>query len=68
MDAYDTTFAPDARVDLSDFGQPECGYADYRAWLLGLRDTMIEAQRIIGGLRLTLDGASARCRSEKAGL
>jgi len=62
MEAYDTTFAPDARVDLSDFGQPECSYADYRAWLLGLRVTMVEAQRITGGLRLTLDGARARTR------
>ena len=62
MEAYDTTFAPDARVDLSDFGQPECSYADYRAWLLGLRGTMVEAQRITGGLRLSLDGASARTR------
>ena len=62
MDAYDTTFAADARVDLSDFGQPECSYADYRAWLLGLRETMVEAQRITGGLRLELDGARARTR------
>ena len=29
--AYDTTFAPDARIDLSDFGQAECGYPEYRA-------------------------------------
>ncbi len=36
--------------------------ADYRAWLLGLRGTMVEAQRITGGLRLSLDGASARTR------
>lgn len=62
MEAYDTTFAPDARVDLSDFGQPECSYVEYRAWLLGLRGTMVEAQRITGGLRLSLDGASARTR------
>jgi len=62
MEAYDTTFASDARVDLSDFGRPECSYADYRAWLLGLRGTMVEAQRITGGLRLGLDGASARTR------
>lgn len=62
MDAYDTTFAADARVDLSDFGRPECSYADYRSWLLGLRGTMVSAQRITGGLRLTLDGPRARTR------
>ncbi|HJO25136.1 MAG: nuclear transport factor 2 family protein [Myxococcota bacterium] len=62
MEAYDTTFAADARVDLSDFGQPECSYLRYRAWLSGLRDTMVAAQRVIGGLRLTLEGPRARIR------
>ena len=62
MDAYDTTFAADARVDLSDFSQPECSYADYRAWLLGLKETMVAAQRITGGLRLDFEGARARTR------
>ena len=62
MTAYDTTFAADARVDLSDFGRAESGYPEYRAWLAGLSTTMVSAQRIIGGLRLELDGASARTR------
>ncbi len=60
--AYDTTFAHDARVDLSDFGQPESDYATYRAWLASLQDTMVEAQRITGGLRLHLDGTNATTR------
>ncbi len=62
MEAYDTTFASDARVDLSDFGQAECRYPEYRAWLLGLRETMVAAQRITGGLRLSLDGTRATTR------
>ena len=62
FEAYDTTFTPDARVDLSDFGQPECAYPAYRAWLAGLEGTMIAAQRITGGLRLTLDGDTATTR------
>ena len=62
FDAYDTTFAPDARVDLSDFGQAECGYPEYRAWLASLEGTMVEAQRITGGLRLSLEGARATTR------
>ena len=60
--AYDTTFAADARIDLSDFGRPECAYPDYRAWLAGLRDVMVAAQRITGGLRLALDGDRATTR------
>lgn len=62
MEAYDTTFAADARVDLSDFGQPECSYPEYRAWLSGLRETLVAAQRITGGLRLSLQGSCARTR------
>lgn len=60
--AYDTTFAADARVDLSDFGRPECDYAEYRAWLAGLEGTMVDAQRITGGLRLRLAGDRASTR------
>ena len=33
-----------------------------RAWLAGLRDTMVEAQRITGGLRLTLEADAATTR------
>lgn len=62
FDAYDTTFAADARVDLSDFGRPECAYPEYRDWLASLQTTMVAAQRIIGGLRLALDGARATTR------
>ena len=57
---YDTTFAADARVDLADFGQPECAYPQYRAWLASLEGTMVAAQRITGGLRLALDGDRAK--------
>jgi len=60
FDQYDTTFAADARIDLSDFGQPECDYPTYRAWLASLKDVMVEAQRITGGLRLELTGDQAR--------
>ena len=59
---YDTTFAADARVDLSDFGQPETSYANYRTWLAGLEETMVAAQRITGGLRLALQGDQATTR------
>jgi hypothetical protein len=62
FEQYDTTFAADARVDLSDFGQPECVYSEYRAWLAGLEGTMVAAQRISGGLRLALDGDRATTR------
>ena len=62
FEAYDTTFAADALVDLSDFGVPQCGYPEYRAWLASLRHTMLKAQRITGGLRLQLDGNRATTR------
>ena len=62
FERYDTTFAADARVDLSDFGLAECSYADYRDWLGGLEGTMVEAQRITGGLRLALYGDRATTR------
>ena len=62
FDAYDTTFAARARVDLADFGRPECSYAEYRSWLESLRGTMVAAQRVTGGLRLSLGGERARCR------
>jgi len=62
FESYDTTFSIDARIDLSDFGQPECSYPEYRAWLAGLADTMVAAQRIIGGLRLSLEGDRASSR------
>lgn len=62
FDRYDTTFTDDARLDLSDFGLPECRYPEYRAWLKGLEDTMISAQRITGGLRLELEGDRATAR------
>ena len=63
FEAYDTTFAADALVDLSDFGVAQCAYPEYRAWLAGLQDVMLKAQRIIGGLRLQLDGNRARVRA-----
>ena len=62
FERYDTTFAADARIDLSDFGQAECGYPEYRAWLAGLEGTMVAAQRITGGLRLAFDGHRATTR------
>lgn len=62
FDAYDTTFASHARIDLSDFGQAECGYPEYRAWLEGLQPVMVAAQRITGGLRLNLEGERATTR------
>jgi hypothetical protein len=60
--AYDTTFAPDAQIDLRDFGQPVRGYAGYRAWLVSLRTMMVAAQRVTGGLRLQLEGDRATTR------
>lgn len=60
--AYDTTFAPDAEIDLSDFGVPPQAYPGYRAWLASLRPSMPHAQRISGGLRLTLAGDQATTR------
>lgn len=60
--AYDTTFAPDAEIDLTDFGVPPQRYPAYRAWLASLRPSMPHAQRIAGGLRLSLAGDQARTR------
>jgi hypothetical protein len=62
LDAYDTTFGPDARIDMSDFGQGVLAYPDYRAWLASLQPVMVQAQRITGGLRLQLDGDTATTR------
>ena len=62
FELYDTTFTADARLDLSDFGLEACAYPAYRAWLAGLQGVMLEAQRIIGGLRLTLEGDRATTR------
>jgi len=61
-EAYDTTFAADARIDLSDFGQPERPYPAYRRWLEALAHDMPKALRITGGLRLTLEAERARTR------
>ncbi len=60
--AYDTTFTPNAEIDLSDFGVAPQRYPAYRRWLEALRPTMPHAQRVIGGLRLTLDGDVATTR------
>ena len=62
FEAYDTTFAIDARVDLSDFGVAECAYPEYRSWLRGLQSVMVKAQRLTGGLRLALAGDRATTR------
>jgi hypothetical protein len=62
LDAYDTTFAADAEIDLRDFDQPVRRYPDYRDWLASLRAVMPKAQRISGGLRLQLDGDRASTR------
>ena len=62
LDAYDTTFAAEAQIDLRDFGQPVRLYAGYRDWLASLRTMMVAAQRITGGLRLQLDGDRAKTR------
>lgn len=62
FDAYDTTFAADAEIDLRDFGQPVRSYPDYREWLASLRPVMVHAMRITGGLRLALDGDRATTR------
>ena len=59
FEAYDTTFDASAQIDLRDFGQPVRLYAGYREWLASLRTVMVAAQRITGGLRLTLDGDRA---------
>jgi SnoaL-like domain len=62
FDAYDTTFAATAEIDLRDFGQPVRAYEHYREWLASLRPVMVQAQRITGGLRLQLDGDRATTR------
>lgn len=62
FEAYDTTFSPDAEIDLRDFGVPAQRYPAYRAWLASLRPSMPHAQRLCGGLRLTLEGDEARTR------
>ena len=60
--AYDTTFAPDAEIDLRDFGIPVQRYPAYRDWLASLRPSMPQAQRMAGGLRLELAGDQAVTR------
>ena len=60
--AYDTTFSPDAEIDLRDFGVPIQRYPAYRDWLSSLRPSMPHAQRIVGGLRLELAGDLATTR------
>jgi hypothetical protein len=62
LEAYDTTFSADAEIDLRDFGQGRLRYPDYRSWLASLRTIMVSAQRLTGGLRLELDGATATTR------
>lgn len=59
---YDTTFAPDATIDLSDFGEPVRPYPAYRAWLAALSSDMPRALRLSGGLRLDLQGDRASTR------
>jgi hypothetical protein len=59
---YDTTFTPDAEIDLSDFGVPAKRYPAYRAWLATLSPSMPRAQRVTGGLRLALRGDEATTR------
>jgi hypothetical protein len=59
---YDTTFDPDARVDLRDFGEPERAYPAYREWLVRLSTDMPRAMRLTGGLRLELAGRRATTR------
>jgi hypothetical protein len=62
LEAYDTTFAAVAEIDLRDFDQPVRAYPEYRDWLASLRTVMVAAQRITGGLRLHLDGDRATTR------
>ena len=59
---YDTTFDRDARVDLSDFGEPERRYPAYREWLALMSNDMPKALRQTGGLRLELAGGRATTR------
>jgi hypothetical protein len=60
--AYDDTFTRDAIVDLTGLGEAVFTYPDYRAWLIALVDSMVAAQRLRGGLRLTLQGDLAIAR------
>lgn len=62
LEAYDTTFTATAEIDLRDFGQPVLAYPEYRAWLASLQPVMVAAQRITGGLRLSLGGDRATTR------
>ncbi len=59
---YDTTFAADALIDLSDFGELERRYPAYRDWLAALSKDLPKALRLTGGLRLELHGARATTR------
>jgi len=59
---YDTTFSPQATIDLSDFGEPLRRYPDYRRWLEEVSQDMPKALRISGGLRLDLQGDRATTR------
>jgi hypothetical protein len=59
---YDTTFSDNAELDLSDFGLQPCQYPDYREWLAKMREAIVYAQRIRGGLSLKLDGKTAHTR------
>ena len=59
---YDTTFATDATIDLSDFGEPARRYPAYRDWLAALSKDMPKALRLTGGLRLELRGERATTR------
>jgi hypothetical protein len=62
LELYDTTFTPDAEIDLRDVGQAVLRYPDYRSWLASLQPVMVAAQRITGGLRLSLEGDRATTR------
>lgn len=62
LEVYDTTFSATAEIDMRDFGQPVLTYPDYRAWLASLQSVMVAAQRITGGLRLSLCGDRATTR------
>ena len=61
-EVYDTTFSADACVDLSDFGEPERRYPEYRRWLETLSKEMPKAVRLAGSLRLDLQGDRAQTR------
>jgi hypothetical protein len=61
-ESYDTTFSADAWVDLSDFGEPERRYPEYRDWLEAVAQQMPKALRLTGGIRLDLAGDHAQTR------